>query len=102
MLHLFHNKDLNQLSNVAYSLTRSSLFGYIDNIDFINLVKKLDAYLKIIDGEDHAFYNQYNNIDVLKYSFFFLLMFDYNLNTNVYFIFHFFFLFYKHMKYEDR
>ncbi|GAA4270549.1 GNAT family N-acetyltransferase [Hyunsoonleella aestuarii] len=37
-----------------------------DNIDFINLVKKLDAYLKIIDGEDHAFYNQYNNIDVLK------------------------------------
>ena len=36
--------------------------------DFISLVKELDAYLKIIDGEDHAFYNQYNNIDVLKHT----------------------------------
>ena len=34
--------------------------------DFINLVKELDAYLKITDGEEHAFYNQFNNIDVLK------------------------------------
>ena len=34
--------------------------------DFINLVKYLDAYLKFIDGEEHAFYNQFNNIDVLK------------------------------------
>lgn len=34
--------------------------------DFINLVKKLDAYLKITDGNEHAFYNQFNNIDVLK------------------------------------
>ena len=37
-----------------------------ENKDFINLVKKLDAYLKIIDGKEHSFYNQYNNIDVLK------------------------------------
>ncbi|MEP3836347.1 MAG: GNAT family N-acetyltransferase [Algibacter sp.] len=36
------------------------------NNDFIDLVTQLDAYLKIIDGEDHEFYNQYNNIDVLK------------------------------------
>ncbi len=35
--------------------------------DFINLVKELDAYLKITDGDDHDFYNQYNNIDVLKH-----------------------------------
>ena len=37
-----------------------------ENIDFINLVKQLDAYLKIVDGDEHDFYNQYNNIDVLK------------------------------------
>lgn len=34
--------------------------------DFINLVKELDAYLKLIDGDEHAFYNQFNSIDVLK------------------------------------
>lgn len=38
-----------------------------ENIDFINLVQKLDDYLTIVDGEDHDFYNQYNNIDVLKH-----------------------------------
>ena len=38
-----------------------------ENKDFINLVRKLDAYLKITDEEDHDFYNQFNNIDVLKY-----------------------------------
>lgn len=37
-----------------------------ENKDFINLVKQLDAYLKITDGDEHAFYNQFNNIDVLK------------------------------------
>ena len=37
-----------------------------NNPDFIALVKKLDAYLKVIDGEEHAFYKQFNNIDVLK------------------------------------
>lgn len=37
-----------------------------ENIDFQNLVKKLDAYLAEIDGEDHAFYDQYNKIDLLK------------------------------------
>lgn len=38
-----------------------------DHPDFINLVKDLDAYLKIVDGDDHEFYNQFNNIDVLKH-----------------------------------
>jgi GNAT superfamily N-acetyltransferase len=37
-----------------------------ENQDFINLVKKLDAYLKITDGDEHAFYNQFNTIDVIK------------------------------------
>lgn len=37
------------------------------NKDFIDLVGQLNAYLKIVDGDDHAFYNQYNNIDVIKH-----------------------------------
>ena len=37
-----------------------------EHLDFINLVKQLDAYLKVMDGEEHDFYNQFNNIDVLK------------------------------------
>lgn len=37
-----------------------------ENEDFKNLVKQLDAYLKITDGDEHDFYNQFNNIDVLK------------------------------------
>ena len=36
------------------------------NLEFAELVKKLDAYLKITDGNEHDFYNQFNNIDVLK------------------------------------
>ena len=39
-----------------------------DHPDFINLVKDLDAYLKIVDGDDHEFYNQFNNIDVSKHT----------------------------------
>ena len=37
------------------------------NPDFIALVKALDSYLKITDGDEHDFYNQFNNIDVLKH-----------------------------------
>jgi len=37
------------------------------NIDFIKLVQHLDTYLKVKDGDDHSFYNQFNNIDKLKY-----------------------------------
>ncbi len=38
------------------------------NQDFIDLVKLLDADLKIRDGEDHAFYSQFNQIDRIKYA----------------------------------
>ncbi len=38
-----------------------------ENSDFINLIKKLDAYLKITDGDDHDFYDQFNGIDVIKH-----------------------------------
>ena len=32
------------------------------NPDFVSLVKLLDAYLAECDGEDHAFYDQFNKI----------------------------------------
>lgn len=31
------------------------------------MVNELDAYLKIVDGADHDFYNQYNGIESLDY-----------------------------------
>lgn len=37
------------------------------NPDFVALVKQLDAYLKIIDGDDHDFYHQFNSIENLKH-----------------------------------
>jgi len=36
--------------------------------DFIALVKQLDTYLSIVDGEDHSFYDQYNQLDSIKYA----------------------------------
>lgn len=44
-------------------LTRTDSY----NKDFIELVKKLDAYLAIVDGKDHSFYAQFNKIDALNY-----------------------------------
>jgi len=35
--------------------------------DFQQLVEQLDAELAIRDGEDHAFYHQYNGIDALNH-----------------------------------
>lgn len=37
------------------------------NKDFIELVKQLDADLKIRDGDDHPFYDQFNKIYSIKY-----------------------------------
>ncbi|AWA30128.1 GNAT family N-acetyltransferase [Flavobacterium magnum] len=37
-----------------------------ENPDFIALVRLLDADLAIRDGEDHAFYDQFNKIATLK------------------------------------
>jgi GNAT superfamily N-acetyltransferase len=39
-----------------------------ENTDFRNLVGKLDTDLRIRDGEEHAFYNQYNKIDKIKHA----------------------------------
>lgn len=38
------------------------------NPDFQKLVTLLDADLKIRDGEDHAFYSQYNKIQAIKHA----------------------------------
>lgn len=38
-----------------------------DHPDFIHLVQFLDAELAIRDGDEHAFYAQYNKIDTIKY-----------------------------------
>lgn len=37
-----------------------------DNKDFENLVIELDAYLRILDGDDHEFYAQFNKTNLLK------------------------------------
>ncbi len=37
------------------------------NTDFIQLVEELDAYLKVTDGEDHSFYNQFNGLGAIKH-----------------------------------
>ena len=38
-----------------------------NNSDFIKLVTELDADLAIRDGEEHAFYHQFNKIDMIKH-----------------------------------
>lgn len=38
------------------------------NPDFISLVKLLDEELAILDGEDHAFYAQFNKIQLLNHA----------------------------------
>lgn len=38
------------------------------NPDFAELVKHLDAELAVRDGEDHAFYAQFNKIAAIKYA----------------------------------
>ncbi|KQB37849.1 GNAT family N-acetyltransferase [Flavobacterium aquidurense] len=38
-----------------------------DDVDFQNLVVLLDQDLKIRDGEDHLFYNQFNKTDKIKH-----------------------------------
>lgn len=37
-----------------------------ENLDFVGLVQLLDAYLAVQDGEEHAFYDQFNKIDTLQ------------------------------------
>ncbi|WP_438590677.1 GNAT family N-acetyltransferase [Flavobacterium cupreum] len=56
-----NNKTLQH--SIMTSLKRTNS----DDPDFINLVALLDQYLKIRDGEEHTFYNQFNKIDKIKH-----------------------------------
>jgi hypothetical protein len=38
-----------------------------DDKDFQNLVRELDKELAVRDGDEHAYYAQFNKIDALKY-----------------------------------
>ncbi|PJB12814.1 MAG: GNAT family N-acetyltransferase [Flavobacteriales bacterium CG_4_9_14_3_um_filter_40_17] len=38
-----------------------------ENPDFMKLVKQLDADLAVTDGDEHAFYDQFNKLDAIKY-----------------------------------
>lgn len=49
-----------------------------ENEDFKQLVTKLDADLKVRDGEDNLFYSQFNKINKIKYA-----IIAYNNNTAV-------------------
>lgn len=51
---------MNQTSKIDIIRTNA------ENDDFRKLAKKLDADLKIRDGEDHAFYAQFNKADMIK------------------------------------
>jgi len=37
-----------------------------EDLDFIELVRQLDADLAIRDGDDHSFYDQFNKLDHIK------------------------------------
>jgi putative acetyltransferase len=39
-----------------------------ENIDFVQLVARLDNLLAEMDGRDHDFYDQYNKIDKIKHA----------------------------------
>ncbi len=45
----------------------TSLRTNSDNPDFQKLVVALDAYLRILDGDDHLFYAQLNKTDSIKH-----------------------------------
>lgn len=46
------------------------------HIDFITLVQKLDKELAQRDGDDHAFYDQFNKIDLIRHA---LVVYDFDM-----------------------
>lgn len=55
-------KKQNAVYSTMFSIKRTTS----DNEDFGRLVAPLDAYLAVLDGEDHAFYAQFNKSKLLK------------------------------------
>jgi putative acetyltransferase len=48
-------------------LTLNCIRTTSDNQDFQRLVKELDADLKVRDGDEHAFFAQFNKTDMIKH-----------------------------------
>ena len=63
MIPLLSESNSGQIFSKMLTIVRTNS----QNADFIGLVKYLDAGLAVTDGEDHAFYNQFNKIDNIKY-----------------------------------
>jgi GNAT superfamily N-acetyltransferase len=53
---------MNQESSTMNKIIRTDT----KNSDFLRLISELDAYLRITDGDDHEFYNQFNGLDNIK------------------------------------
>jgi GNAT superfamily N-acetyltransferase len=56
------------VSLLHLTMTISLLRTDSSHPDFIALVRQLDADLAIRDGDDHAFYAQFNKIDMIKHA----------------------------------
>ena len=53
---------MNQESSTMNKIIRTDT----KNSDFLRLISELDVYLRITDGDDHEFYNQFNGLDNIK------------------------------------
>jgi len=53
---------MNQESSTMNKIIRTDT----KNSDFLRLISELDAYLRITDGDDHEFYNQFNTLEKIK------------------------------------
>lgn len=60
---LFQSTYFFYLRSMAITIIRTDS----TNPDFIELVKHLDADLAVRDGDEHAFYHQFNKIDMIKH-----------------------------------
>jgi aspartate racemase len=69
---LFDTTEIHATKAVEFALKKTKKLTLLrtnsDNPDFQKLVEKLDAYLRIQDGEESDFYAQYNKIDTIKHA----------------------------------
>ncbi|MEX0273794.1 MAG: GNAT family N-acetyltransferase [Flavobacteriaceae bacterium] len=54
-------------SFIDVKMTFDLLRTDFSNPDFISLVEKLDAYLTVVDGDEHDFYHQFNGLQGLQH-----------------------------------
>lgn len=59
--------EICKISEKNFNINKMQIFRTdSSNTDFQNLVKLLDADLAIRNGENHAFFDQFNKIDMIK------------------------------------